>query len=407
MKAALPGPFPNVPLRRVVRKLDRLAPEDSGVVTAFRDGQVTLRSRRREDGFTLSDQEVGYQGVEPGDLVIHGLDAFAGAMGVSDSSGRCTPVYHVCGALHDADLRYVAYALRAEAKAGFLELQAGNVRQRAVDFRNWQTLAAIEVPLPPAYRQRAIADFLGLRLDELDRSVDRARKLDTLIDERARASINALVFEGPKSAGSPLRRVRMVAQVNLESRGFGGRLQADDLVTFLPLEAVWPGDRLDTSRVRCWRDVGSGFTRFVEGDVLVPKITPTFEAGRAVVARGLVGGIGVGSTELHVLRPGREIDADFLAYVANTTPFLEGGRASMFGVAGQQRVTDGFVRDFRFALPSLSEQKRLASELRCRVLEAAEMRDLQRRRLALILERRDALITAALTGQLDIPGVAA
>jgi type I restriction enzyme S subunit len=70
-------------------------------------------------------------------------------------------------------------------------------------------------------------------------------------------------------------------------------------------------------------------------------------------------------------------------------------------------VTDGFVRDFRFALPSLSEQKRLASELRCRVLEAAEMRDLQRRRLALILERRDALITAALTGQLDIPGVAA
>ena len=70
-------------------------PEDD-IVTCFRDGQVTLRSNRRTDGFTNALKEHGYQGIRKGDLVIHAMDAFAGAIGVSDSDGKSTPVYSVC-----------------------------------------------------------------------------------------------------------------------------------------------------------------------------------------------------------------------------------------------------------------------------------------------------------------------
>src|SRR5690606_1232812 len=66
------------------------------IVTAFRDGQVTLRKNRRTEGFTNALKEAGYQGVRRGDLVIHAMDAFAGAIGVSDSDGKCTPVYSCC-----------------------------------------------------------------------------------------------------------------------------------------------------------------------------------------------------------------------------------------------------------------------------------------------------------------------
>ena len=52
------------------------------VITCFRDGEVTLRSNRREDGFTMSDKEIGYQGIKTGDLVVHGMDGFAGAIGI-------------------------------------------------------------------------------------------------------------------------------------------------------------------------------------------------------------------------------------------------------------------------------------------------------------------------------------
>src|SRR5690554_4402883 len=74
----------------------RLARSIDEVITCFRDGEVTLRKNRRVEGFTNSLKEIGYQGIRRGDLVIHAMDAFAGAIGVSDSEGKGTPVYSVC-----------------------------------------------------------------------------------------------------------------------------------------------------------------------------------------------------------------------------------------------------------------------------------------------------------------------
>lgn len=83
---------------------------DDEIVTCFRDGEVTLRKNRREDGFTVSFTEHGYHGVDVGDLVIHGMDAFAGAIGCSDSRGKTTPVVHVCTTI--GNNRYFMYFLR-------------------------------------------------------------------------------------------------------------------------------------------------------------------------------------------------------------------------------------------------------------------------------------------------------
>jgi type I restriction enzyme, S subunit len=77
-------------------KLNRpVRPEDE-TVTCFRDGTVTLRKNRRLRGFTEAIYELGYQGIRKGDLVIHAMDAFAGAVGVSDSDGKGSPIYGVC-----------------------------------------------------------------------------------------------------------------------------------------------------------------------------------------------------------------------------------------------------------------------------------------------------------------------
>ncbi|MBR2142709.1 hypothetical protein, partial [Anaerovibrio sp.] len=78
--------------KTILTLLKRPVLEEDGVVTCFRDGEVTLRSNRREDGFTNSLKEIGYQGVEPGDFVVHGMDGFAGAIGISDSRGKMSPI---------------------------------------------------------------------------------------------------------------------------------------------------------------------------------------------------------------------------------------------------------------------------------------------------------------------------
>ena len=82
--------------------------ENDEIVTAFRDGQVTLRSNRRTDGFTMADKEVGYQHICEGDLVVHSMDGGFGAIGVSDSCGKASPVVHAYTS-NSCDLRFISY----------------------------------------------------------------------------------------------------------------------------------------------------------------------------------------------------------------------------------------------------------------------------------------------------------
>lgn len=139
---------------------------DDEIITCFRDGQVTLRKNRREDGFTFSDTEAGYHGVDVGDLVIHGMDAFAGAIGCSDSRGKITPVVHVCSTA--GDNRYFMYYLRFMAYGNILMDLANGVRERSSDYRNFARLGVYGIIVPPLVEQEQIADFLDAECGKID-----------------------------------------------------------------------------------------------------------------------------------------------------------------------------------------------------------------------------------------------
>lgn len=180
-------------VRRVLRPLMRPAVPGLGVVTAYRDGVVTLRSNRRDDGYTFSDTEHGYQEIRVGDLVFHALDGFAGAIGISDSQGNATPVYHVCAPVAEDDPEYLATLLRYLGVSGFLATQAPNVRERSVDFRNWSTFARVPLELPnPAAQRRAVADIRQqtVKIDEL---IAETKRFIELARERRTALIAAAV----------------------------------------------------------------------------------------------------------------------------------------------------------------------------------------------------------------------
>lgn len=108
----------------ILTYLQKPVREDDGVITCFRDGEVTLRSNRREDGFTMSDKEIGYQGIDVGDLVVHGMDGFAGSIGISDSRGKASPVLNVLDTKQNK--RYIMYYLRSMAYSDvFLAMATG------------------------------------------------------------------------------------------------------------------------------------------------------------------------------------------------------------------------------------------------------------------------------------------
>jgi type I restriction enzyme S subunit len=189
----IPAPWEIRQGRYLYKPLDLAPQEADGVVTAYRDGEVTLRENRRTEGYTFAVQEVGYQRVRAGDLVIQGMDAFAGAIGVSDSTGKCSPEYLVLEPiLPGTENRYFAAALRLMAKRGYILVVCNAVRERAPRFR-FREFRTVLLPEPSAREQRAIADVLDQEIAEIDSLVAKIREAIHRLQEFRTALISAAV----------------------------------------------------------------------------------------------------------------------------------------------------------------------------------------------------------------------
>lgn len=141
-------------------------PQDE-IITCFRDGEVTLRKNRRTEGFTNSLKEIGYQGIRQGDLVIHKMDAFAGAIGVSDSDGKGTPVYICLQPKTGICNKYYAYLLREMARSGYIKSLYKGIRERSSDF-TYETFAPLHLPIPPISEQETIVSYLEEQTAKID-----------------------------------------------------------------------------------------------------------------------------------------------------------------------------------------------------------------------------------------------
>lgn len=170
----IPEEWDECRIKNVIFPKEKPIFESDEIITCFRDGEVTLRKNRREDGFTVSFTENGYHGVNVGDLVIHGMDAFAGAVGCSDSRGKITPVVHVC---HTAgNNRYFMYYLRTMAYGNILMDLSNGVRIRSSDYRNFSKLGAFKICVPPISEQNEIVKYLDTKIANMDRLIFKKEK---------------------------------------------------------------------------------------------------------------------------------------------------------------------------------------------------------------------------------------
>lgn len=127
-------------------------------------------------------------------------------------------------------------------------------------------------------------------------------------------------------------------------------------VSFLPMASVSEDGNITTHEVRKLKDVIKGFTYFKEGDVLLAKITPCFENGKRAIAKDMINGIGFGSTEFHVLRPGNKVTSDWIFYSISKDGFRNDAKSKMTGTAGQKRVPRRVVEQYEIPVPDIEEQ---------------------------------------------------
>jgi len=196
-----------------------------------------------------------------------------------------------------------------------------------------------------------------------------------------------------------IKRLRFAAQTNpVLSKA---NLALDTMVSFTPMEAIGENGGLDLTREKAIDEIGSGYTYYSDGDVIVAKITPCFENGKGALASRLKNGVALGTTELHVLRPNAELNDRYLFYVTISHGFRKLGEAHMYGAGGQKRVPELFIKDLRAPAPPLDEQSAIARFLDAKTAQIDELIAKKERLLQLLSEKRTAIITKAVTEGLN------
>lgn len=281
-------------------------------------------------------------------------------------------------------------------------------------------IANLKMARPPVEEQIQIGDYLNYKTTQIDRLIEKKKALIEKLNEQRIAVITQAVTKG-LNTDAPMKdsEVEWLGEVpehwdvqrlrfSINSNPVKSEIkdiEADDFVSFVPMDAVgeYGGIRLDTDKPL--GDVYNGYTYFRDNDVVVAKITPCFENGKGALATSLNNGIAFGTTELHVMRSDNNSDPRWLFYLSITHAFREIGTSEMYGAGGQKRVPESFIKDLRLGIPNLAEQAEIADYLDVEVKKIDGMIALNQQTIEKLEEYRTALITAAVTGEIDVRDV--
>lgn len=373
-------------------------PEDE-IVTCFRDGQVTLRKNRRTEGFTNSLKEIGYQGIRKGDLVIHNMDAFAGAIGISDSDGKGTPVYSCCTPKNnEINQYYYCYLLRYLARNGFILSLAKGIRERSTDFR-FNDFKELYLPVPSRMEQDLMVSYLDAVTSKIDEAIAQQQKMIDLLNERKQIIINNAVTKG-----------------------------LDPNVKMKPSDVDWIGDipehwqlipyrylfyNLDYLRKPITADQrsrynpqydyygASGVIDKIDYYNVEDKVLLIGEDGANLLLRNLpliykADGRFWVNNHAHILKPIKD-DYDYMAYVmeaADYTLYITG--------SAQPKLSQSNLNSVKLPIPPINEQKEIVDRLskKTKVIDIAL--EGAKKQISLLQERKQIIINDVVTGKVKV-----
>ena len=195
-----------------------------------------------------------------------------------------------------------------------------------------------------------------------------------------------------------LAPLKYLALLNPRKSSYDGDME--QLCSFVPMEKLKTGV-IQLDEERPVEAVIGGYTYFEDGDVLQAKVTPCFENKNVAIARGLTNGIGFGSSEINVLRPFGGVDPTYLYYRVQEESYMSFCTSNMTGAGGLKRVPTEVINNFKVAVPELFEQTKIARFLDHETARIDALIGEQQRLIELLKEKRQAVISHAVTKGLD------
>tara|TARA_B100001094_G_C18182836_1_gene801931 strand:+ start:2143 stop:3411 length:1269 start_codon:yes stop_codon:yes gene_type:complete len=170
-------------------------------------------------------------------------------------------------------------------------------------------------------------------------------------------------------------------------------------VSFISMDNLYSSSRKYNSVIKDYDSVSSGFTSFINDDVILAKITPCFENGKCIHVNNLENGIGFGSTEFHILRAHNENDSTYIYYLVNSYVFRTKCISNMQGSSGHKRVPKDFICLYKTYIPNFAEQKKIASVLTTADQEIEQLE----KQIEAYEQEKKYLMQQLLTGKTRVP----
>jgi len=371
--------------------------------------------------FIETEADFSGEGVafESGDILFGKLRPYLAKVLLADFPGEAVGDFHVMRLERGISGRFVQYEL---LNPDFISLVDGSTFGARMPRASWGFMGGIELAAPPLPEQTAIAAFLDRETGKIDALVAEQEKLIALLKEKRQAVISHAVTNGLDSAvpmkdsgiewlgkvpaHSEIRSIKSIATEQhtlfidgdwIESRNLG-----DGGIRYITTGNVGAG---------FYKEHGSGFisqgtfialncTEVLPGDVLISRLNPPI--GRACVVPKMATRI-VTSVDNVIVRPNAGFDRTFLVYRLTGSDYLHEA-ANLASGTTMQRISRRELGSIRLTLPPYPEQIEIARYLTAAIGKLDVLSIKVARAVTLLKERRSTLISAAVTGQIDVRG---
>jgi len=276
------------------------------------------------------------------------------ALNTRDETGCVSPMYVVFDADQNKVLpEYLFIMLKTDAVHKEINrLASGGARTQL----KFDDLSLIDIPLPPLEVQQEIIDKMNSYKEQIKRTQELIRDL-----ERERESFDPRPLA--IKYGWPIIKLSELAVVNPKKSNISG-ITADDEVSFVPM-ADLPENRMRFAyqQAKPLKEVQNQYTYFADNDVLLAKVTPCFENGKAGLASELLNGVGFGSSEYYVIRASSDdVLPEYLYLNVTNDRIKQYGIPAMTGSVGLQRVPRDFVENYEIPVPPKEIQEQFVHE---------------------------------------------
>ena len=215
---------------------------------------------------------------------------------------------------------------------------------------NWKDISKQEFLLPPKSEQKRLAKLLWAA----DEMIKKEKKVLTEL----RDEIQIIIKENTNNSANKKISLSNLVEVNPTT------IIAKEEISLITMPDISEeGDIINKVKAQLKELRGKGLTPFKENDILFAKITPCMENGKGAIAKNLYNGLGLGSTEFHVLRPKLDTDLYYCYYLTMSKTFRKQAEKQMTGSAGQKRVQPEFFNFYKVCAPSIEQRKIIGDKL--------------------------------------------